>query len=118
MKLFTKAIREKLLANGRQQALVRGTKQEEDFTPVCKLFYPAGAATWLLTEIDPDDENIAFGLADLGMGCPEIGSIYLPELTAFRGRFGLGIERDKWFKGEKPLSQYLAEARSVGHITA
>ena len=55
MKLLTKQLRQKLIENGRAQAKVRGTKCEKDFWPVVKLFYPAGASTWLLTELDPED---------------------------------------------------------------
>ena len=58
MKLLTKAQREQLLDNGRRQAAVKGTPAEIDFFPVVKLFNPCGAATWLLTEIDPDDETV------------------------------------------------------------
>jgi hypothetical protein len=35
---------------------------------VVKLFYQWRAATWLLSELDTEDPNIAFGLCDLGMG--------------------------------------------------
>ena len=69
MKLLTKELHEKLLANGREQAKVKGTKGEKDFPPVVKFFYPAGNQTWLLTELDPEDEDVATGLCDLGMGC-------------------------------------------------
>ena len=121
MKLLTKELREKLLANGREQAKVKGTKAEKDFCPVVKFFYPAGAATWLITEAeeDPDDTNdlILFGLADLGHGFPELGSVRLSELQAFRGRFSLGIERDKFFKARAPLSRYADVAREAGCIT-
>ena len=61
MKLLTKQIRDKLLANGREQAKVKGAKAEKDFWPVVKFFYPAGSATWLITELDPEDEDIAWG---------------------------------------------------------
>ena len=62
MKLLTKDIREQLLRNGREQAKVKGTKAEKDFPPVVKLFYPGGTETWLLTELDPEDEDVAWGL--------------------------------------------------------
>jgi hypothetical protein len=65
---------------------------------VCKikLFDPTGAGTWYLASYDPDTE-VAFGVADLGMG-PELGDIYMPELVEHRGRFGLPIERDLHYK--------------------
>jgi Protein of unknown function (DUF2958) len=72
MKLLTEAQRAKLIDNGRRQAAVKGTPNEQDFEPVVKVFDPCGAATWLLTEIDPDDETIAWGLCDLGMGFPRV----------------------------------------------
>jgi hypothetical protein len=62
MKLLTKALYAKLIANGRKQAPVKGSSHEYDFEPVVKFFYPAGAATWLITESDPDDHDILFGL--------------------------------------------------------
>ena len=68
MKLLTKPLRQKLIENGGGQITIRGAKSEKDFWPVVKLFYPAGASTWLLTELDPEDEDIAWGLCDLGMG--------------------------------------------------
>ena len=44
-----------------------------DLASVVNLFTPDAGATWLLTEIDPDDHDHAFGLCDLGMGMPEFG---------------------------------------------
>ncbi|MER8658488.1 DUF2958 domain-containing protein [Mesorhizobium sp. M0847] len=116
MQLLTQDLRNKLLANGRQQLPLRGTNGEIDFVPVVKLFTPDAGATWLLTEIDPEDPDIAFGLCDLGLGCPEVGSVSLSELASVRGRLGLPVERDRDFKPTKPLSAYASEARRVGRI--
>jgi hypothetical protein len=116
MKLLTKELRDKLLANGREQAKVKGTKAERDFWPVVKFFYPAGAATWLATELNPEDPDLAFGLADMGMGSPELGSFRISELESFRGSFGLGIERDLYFEAKAPLSRYAGAARKAGRI--
>jgi hypothetical protein len=56
----------------------RGAKGEAlDPRPVVKLFTPGAGAAWLLTELDPDDPDIAFGLCDLGLGFPELGSVRL-----------------------------------------
>ncbi len=116
MKLLTKQLRDKLLANGREQARVKGTKAERDFRPVVKFFYPAGAASWLITELDPEDPDIAFGLCDLGHGFPELGSVRISELQSFRGRAGHGIERDLYFEARGPLSRYAGAAREAGGI--
>ncbi len=106
MKLLTKAIYETLLANGSRQKPVRGSDQEIDFRPVVKLFTPDAGGTWLLTELDPDDPDIAFGLCDLGMGFPELGSVRISELRELRGPLGLPVERDLYFTADKPLSAY------------
>ena len=117
MKLLTKELREKLLRNGCEQAKVKGTKAEKDFWPVVKLFYPAGSSTWLITELDPEDEDVAWGLCDLGMGCPEFGTVRISELESFRGPFELRIERDKFFEAKAPISRYIDAARDAGTIT-
>jgi hypothetical protein len=117
MKLFTKEIAEKLAANGRAQDAVRGTEDEIDFAPVVKLFTPDANCTWLLTEIESEAPEIAFGLCDLGMGFPELGNVSLAELAALRGKLGLPIERDRHFKATHPLSVYADAARQGDAIT-
>ncbi|MCF0075481.1 DUF2958 domain-containing protein [Dyadobacter sp. CY261] len=54
----------------------------DDHPPVVKLFL--GNATWLLSEIDPFYEDIAFGLCDLGMGEPELGNVSRLELKGLK----------------------------------
>jgi Protein of unknown function (DUF2958) len=117
MKLLTKALETKLLANGDAQSAAKGTSGEIDFVPVVKFFNPAGAATWLFTEMARDLDTL-FGLCDLGMGEPELDSVSFSELADIRTHFGLKIERDLWFKGNKPLSAYATEAREKGRIVA
>lgn len=116
MKLLTKEIRDTLIANGREQAPVKGTDAGKDFWPAVKLFYPAGPQTWLLTEIDPEDEDVAWGLCDLGMGCPEFGTVRISELEEFEGMLGLRIERDKAFEAKAPISRYIDAASEAGVI--
>ena len=116
MKLLTKNIHNKLLANGRKQDEVRGTDDEIDFHPVVKLFTPDAGCTWLLTELEPETPDIAFGLCDLGMGFPELGSVSIQELRSIRGKIGLPIERDKYFKASHPLSVYTRAANQTDRI--
>lgn len=93
-----------------------GEKGEQfDPVPVLKLFNPLGAATWLATELDEDDDTL-FGLADLGFGCPELGSFSLSEIAGVRLPFGLGIERDLAFEGRHRLSVWTAWSRRAGSI--
>src|SRR5262245_786021 len=115
MKLLTQAQREQMLANGRFNASRERTR---DFEPVVKLFCPWGGATWLLSELDPDCPDIAFGLCDLGMGFPELGSVSLAELASVKGPGGLAIERDLHFTPTKTLVAYADEAHQSGRIVA
>jgi len=108
MKLLTNTQREQLIANGRNR--------DRDHRPVVKFFDPSGAATWLFTELDPEDGDTLFGLADLGAGSPELGFSSLAEIASVRGRFGLGIERDLYFKATYSLSVYAEAAQAVGRI--
>ena len=118
MKLLTKPIEAALLRNGRvQQALAEEGKAEADFIPVVKFFTPDAGCTWLLTELDPEEPDIAFGLCDLGMGYPELGSVSLSEIKALRGRLGLPVERDRFFEARHTLSVYAKAARQAGQIT-
>jgi len=115
MKLLTEEIRKILLTNGQANA---GREETIDFKPAIKLFCPWGRATWLLTELDPEDPDIAFGLCDLGMECPELGNVRISELEELRGPGGLTIERDLYFTADKTLSEYAGEAYRLGRIDA
>ena len=81
-----------------------------------KLFNPCGAATWLFSELSPDNDDLLFGLCDLGMGSPELGYASLAEIEAVQLPMGLAIERDLWFRARYPLSVYTEAARSAGRI--
>ncbi|MBT0671292.1 DUF2958 domain-containing protein [Novosphingobium profundi] len=105
-----------LLKNYKEQEPLKGTRREVDFEPVCKLFVPWGAATFLITECDGD--GLAFGLSDLGFGTPELGYISLDELAEIRGPGGLRVEEDLHWKPKHTLSHYAADARSAGRIRA
>jgi hypothetical protein len=102
-RVLTKPQQDRLYANGKNR--------DQDHAPVVKFFNPRGAATWLISELDPN--GIAFGLCDLGMGFPELGCVSLEELA------DIGfIERDLHFKGEHPMSHYADDASNKGRIVA
>jgi hypothetical protein len=107
--LLTPELADQLRANARLR--------EPDAVPVVNLFTPAGPGTWLSTELDEDGDTL-FGLADLGMGFPELGSFSLAELQALRLPFGLAIERDLSFSTKLPLSAWADAARSAGSLMA
>ena len=112
MNLITETQRAQLLANGRQSL----DNDDFDPPPVVKLFTPDAGATWLLTEIDPDDHDRAFGLCDMGHGFPELGYVSLAELQSVHGRLGLPVERDLHFIATKAISAYAREARLAERI--
>jgi len=91
MKLLTKTIEKTLPAPYAQDG------KGEDAVVHIKFFSPVGAATWFITEYDPE-ERVFFGYADLygqgPEGGAELGYVSLDELESVRLPFGLGIERD------------------------
>jgi len=117
MQLITSVQRQKLLENGRaQRAAIDRQDQAIDFEPVVKIFTPDGNATWLLTELDPNGEHLAFGLCDLGLGEPELGYVSLHELAAARGPLGLSLERDLYFAPTRTIAGYAELAREHRRI--
>jgi hypothetical protein len=110
MNLFTQSQFEQLLDNGRNR--------DQDHLPVVKLFTPDANCTWLVSEIDPEEPDIAFGLCDLGFGFPELGNISIAELRSVRGTLGLPVERDLSFTARYPMSVYAEAARQSERITA
>lgn len=116
MILLTPDLRFALRANNiNHHAAARDEMPEPDPIPVVKFFNPCGAATWLATELDTDGDTL-FGLADLGFGCPELGSFSLSEIASVRLPFGLGIERDLSFSSVHRLSAWAETARRAGSI--
>jgi hypothetical protein len=115
MTLFTQVQTKQLLANCQEQINNNDAGHSDiDFKPVVKLFTPDAQCTWLLTELGNDD--IAYGLCDLGMGTPEIGFVSMSEIRELRGPLGLPVERDLHFDATKTLSAYADEARAHGRI--
>ncbi|MFD2937819.1 DUF2958 domain-containing protein [Spirosoma flavum] len=110
MKLFTKEQLTKLLHNGSPE------QRGKDHKPVVKLFTPDAGCTWLLTEVDSEETDLAFGLCDLGLGFPELGYLSVAELISVRGRFGLPVERDRHFEGKYPISVYADAAHRKERI--
>ena len=111
MELFTKEQEAQLLANGHSD------NRDQDHPPVVKLFLPATKCVWLISEIDPEDPDIAFGLCDLGMGFPELGSVSLTELQSILRWPGLPVMQDEEFVAEFPMSVFVEAARQEQAIT-
>jgi hypothetical protein len=115
MKLLTKILEEKLIENF--EANRKRSSNTIDHKPVVK-FFGGAACTWLVSEYDKENEMF-FGLCDLGMGEPELGYISKEELFSIKfPPFGLPVERDLHFVADKTLTQYASEARDLGRIKA
>jgi hypothetical protein len=116
MTLITAAQRQQLIRNGQATAAATLQDRSIDHFPVVKLFTPDANATWLLTELDPEDEDRAFGLCDLGLGFPELGYLSLRELESVRGLLNLRVECDLQFEADRTISAYAELASDRGHI--
>jgi len=109
--ILTKPIRAKLLKNAAESAA--SPDGSTDHYPVVKFF--GGSCTWLISEMDAD--GIMFGLCDLGMGCPELGSVSFAELQEIRfPPFRLPVERDRHWSATAPLSAYAEASSRAGRI--
>ena len=115
MTLLTPETRALLRANADRSRAARAADARFDPVPLVKLFDPMGAATWLATELDRDGDTL-FGLADLGCGCPELGSFSLGEIEALRRPWGFVIEADSGFRTHFRLSVWAAWSRRAGSI--
>ena len=99
MNLLTKELAARFVEVGSQELV-------PDPIVIAKFFNPAGAGTWYATEYNPE-EKIFFGYVSIfGDWNDEWGSFSLQELQDFRGKCGLGIERDLYC-GEFPISTVL-----------
>lgn len=101
MKLLTKELLKRFKQVGSQEDV-------KDPIVIAKFFNPTGIGTWFATEYDPDDKFF-FGYVSLfGDENDEWGEFSLDELQSFKGKFGLGIERDIYFD-ETPSSEIIKQ---------
>lgn len=111
MYLFAKPHIEELCKNGTMQ------EKGKDHIPVVKLFLRNTGCIWLITEIDPENLYLGFGLYDLADGSPKLGNIDLSTVTKMTNNDGLPVERDIYFTGKYPISMYETAAKHLGYIT-
>lgn len=108
--LFTPEQYQQLIENGKEENF------SKNHHPVVRLHILFTGCQWLLTELDPDNPHIAFGLCDLGMGFPELGYVDLDEVKAVKS-VPFPVMRDVFFKGKYPISVYADAARFREQIT-
>src|SRR3546814_7768459 len=111
--LITAEQRVQLLAVGE----ARAAGQSIDPLPAVRLFTPDAHVTWLLAALDPADGDTAWGLIDLGIGLPALGTVKLSDLASFVGPRQQPVMRDRYFLAERPLSEYVRLAQENGSIT-
>lgn len=85
--------------------------------PWCACSPPDAHVTWLLVSLDPADGDTAYGLIDLGIGMPALGTVKLSDLTGIVGPRKLPVRRDRYFRAVRPLSEYVRLAQENGAIT-
>lgn len=91
-----------LLTKAHRKALpgIRTTECDlMDATAQVKFFTPDANHTFFAIEFDPETEEFfGYVYAGFGPGTGEFTYFTLDQLKTQRGRFGLPIERDKWFR--------------------
>ncbi len=110
--LITEDERQRLLAHGQ----ARADGQGGDPLPVVRLFTPDAHLTWLLASLDPADGDTAYGLIDLGLGMPELGTVKLSDLASIVRPRQQPVMRDRYFQAARPLSEYVRLAQENGGI--
>ena len=97
MKLMTKQLEKRFEKVGSQEEVV-------DPIIIAHFFNPSGAGDWYVTEYSKANQMF-FGFVSIFKDHnDEWGYFSLAELEDIKGRFGLGIERDRWWK-EMPFSK-------------
>lgn len=111
--LITDEEHAQLIAHGQ----ARAAGQSIDPLPVVRIFTPDAHATWLLVALNPADDDTAYGLIDLGIGMPELGTVQLSALASIVGPRKQPVMRDRYFLAVRPLSEYVRLAQENGSIT-
>jgi hypothetical protein len=105
MKLLTKALQKAFEKQGRCEE-----KDPKDVKIIAKFFNPSGRATWYATEYDPINREFYGFVSLFGDYNDEMGYFSLGELEDFRGKYGVMVERDLYFR-EHTLDEVLNGAR-------
>ena len=100
--------------NGRRSA----AGEHVDPVPPALLVQRDGRGRWLLTEIDPEHPDLAYGLCDAGIGLPECGTVSLSDLWAAPGAARMRPEREESYQAAAalPLSRLERMASEAGQI--
>lgn len=107
MKLMTKTIMKQAQRQYKSDAGMDKQKV------VAKFFHPTSPWTWYIVSQDPANPDYLCGIVKGSE--VEAGSFSLSELQSYRGPFGSGIERDKFFKS-MPAIEVWERLQKGGHV--
>lgn len=103
MKLMTPILEKRFAEVGSQ-------REVSDPLVIAHYFNPTGAGDWYATEYDPVDRVIFCYASIFKDWNDEWGYTSLDELEAYKGQFGLGLERDLYWK-EKRASEVISKMK-------
>lgn len=106
-------LRARLIANHHLQQALGRFDHLVDLQPLVRLFITNTSAYWLVSELDPDDNDFFFGLCVAGRLHPHLGYRRFSTLQDQALRHGHILDRDWGFVAVEPLSHYLDEANAV-----
>lgn len=123
MPLLNSEHRAQLIANGKQNAF-NPRQQINNVAPVCWIYDELSRATWLLTKIDRNDLDRAWGLVDAGDGKPDFQSVSLKQLEECHQPISfadgktlfIGAQCLRGWCAKGPLSSYIAAASAAGRV--
>lgn len=99
MRLLDEALLKRFAQIGRQDHV-------SDPLIIAEFFNPIGSGTWYATEYDPETRTF-FGYTSIfGEHYGEWGYFSLDELESYKGTFGVGIERNRYWR-EQPASKMI-----------
>ena len=112
MKFMTKAIENAFAKQGDTSNL-----PINQIKIIGKWFNPTGVGTWYCYEYNKPTNSLECFVELGNPHTAEAGFVSIDELQRFRGRFGLGIERDKLFPiGKFTLSEVQSTIRQGKHL--
>jgi hypothetical protein len=120
LKLITKAQRQRMMTNHRNNDTTSDEVISLDCRPVVKIIDNRGRIIALLTDIDPDYPDHGYGLTDCGgleVGFFDIESFEEPVDLKAHPLAGY-VTRDQHWKADKTLAEYAAIAFEAGRIIA
>ena len=102
------------------QLIKNGHKPDVDHVPPAYLMVlheGVPVMQFMLTHVDPDYPDQAYGLIDFGHGKPRMSMVFLPQLESINEHDELHIEQDPYFKPTRPISVYHIASQIKGYIT-